>query len=90
MDPLDQKHSIDARKPNHVAKVLNKFIPQGSILERLMNFASSVPDFRRCEKGNIRHQLSDIIILMIPGRTCGYVGRADIIAFGRHNLKKTP
>lgn len=88
MDPLDQKHSIDARKPNHVAKVLNKFIPQGSILERLMNFASSVPDFRRCEKGNIRHQLSDIIILMIPGRTCGYVGRADIIAFGRHNLKK--
>lgn len=88
MDPLDQKHSIDARKPNHVAKVLNKFIPQGSILERLMNFASSVPDFRRCDKGNIRHQLSDIIILMILGRTCGNVGRADIIAFGKHNLKK--
>lgn len=88
MDPLDQKHSIEARKPNHAAKVLNKFIPQGSILERLMNFASSVSDFRRCDKGNIRHRLSDIIILMILGRTCGYVGRADIIAFGRHNLKK--
>lgn len=88
MDPLDQKHSIDACKPNHVAKVLNKFIPQGSILERLMNFASSVPDFRRCDKGNIRHRLSDIIILMILGRICGYVGRADIIAFGKHNLKK--
>ena len=88
MDPLDQKHSIEARKPNHAAKVLNKFIPQGSILERLMNFAWSVPDFRRCDKGNIRHRLSDIIILMILGRTCGYVGRADIIAFGRHNLKK--
>lgn len=88
MDPLDQKHSIEARKPNHAAKVLNKFIPQGSILERLMNFAWSVPDFRRCDKGNIRHRLSDIITLMILGRTCGYVGRADIIAFGRHNLKK--
>lgn len=88
MDPLDQKHSIEARKPNHAAKVLNKFIPQGSILERLMNFASSVPDFRRCDKGNIRHRLGDIIILMILGRTCGYVGRADIIAFGRHNLRK--
>ncbi|WP_289701094.1 ISAs1 family transposase, partial [Duncaniella muris] len=88
MDPLDQKHSIEARKPNHAAKVLNKFIPQGSILERLMNFAWSVPDFRRCDKGNIRHRLSDIIILMILGQTCGYVGRADIIAFGRHNLKK--
>lgn len=88
MDPLDQKHSIEARKPNHATKVLNKFIPQGSILERLMNFAWSVPDFRRCDKGNIRHRLSDIIILMILGRTCGYVGRADIIAFGRHNLKK--
>ncbi|WP_228449125.1 ISAs1 family transposase [Duncaniella dubosii] len=88
MDPLDQKHSIEARKPNHAAKVLNKFIPQGSILERLMNFAWSVPDFRRCDKGNIRHRFSDIIILMILGRTCGYVGRADIIAFGRHNLKK--
>lgn len=88
MYPLDQKHSIEARKPNHAAKVLNKFIPQGSILERLMNFASSVSDFRRCDKGNIRHRLSDIIILMILGRTCGYVGRADIIAFGRHNLKK--
>gem|GEM_PF-105480 len=88
MDPLDQKHSIEARKPNHAAKVLNKFIPQGSILERLMNFVSSVPDFRRCDKGNIRHRLGDIIILMILGRTCGYVGRADIIAFGKHNLKK--
>lgn len=88
MDSLDQKRSIEAYKPNHVAKVLNKFITQGSILERLMNFASSVPDFRRCYKGNLRHRLSDIIILMILGRTCGHVGRADIIAFGKHNLNK--
>ncbi len=53
-----------------------------------MNFAASVPDFRRCDKGNIRHRLSDIIILMILGRTCGHVGRSDIIAFGKYNLNK--
>lgn len=85
MKPLDQSLSIDAHKLNHTAKVINKFVPQGSILERLMNFAASVPDFRRCDKGNIRHRLSDIIILMILGRTCGHVGRSDIIAFGKYN-----
>ena len=69
MEPLDQSLSIDAHKLNHTAKVINKFVPQGSILERLMNFAASVPDFRRCDKGNIRHRLNDIIILMILGRT---------------------
>ena len=88
MKPLDQNRLIDAHKLNHATKIQNKFIPQGSILERLMDFASSVPDFRRSDKGNIRHRLNDIIILMILGRTCGYVGRADIIEFGKHNLNK--
>ena len=53
-----------------------------------MNFAASVPDFRRCDKGNLRHRLRDIIILMILGRTCGHVGRSDIMEFGNHNLNK--
>ncbi len=56
-------------------------------MERLLDFASSVPDFRRSDKGNIRHRLDDII-LMILGRASGYVGGADIIEFGRHHLKK--
>ncbi len=30
----------------------------------------------------------DIIILMILGRTCGHVGRSDIMEFGNHNLNK--
>ena len=30
----------------------------------------------------------DMIILMILGRTCGHVGRAEIIAFGKHNQNK--
>lgn len=57
-------------------------------MERLLDFASSVPDFRRSDRGNIRHRLDDIIILMILGRASGYVGRADIIEFGRHNINR--
>ena len=86
MKPLDQRRLIDAHKLNHTTKVINKSVPQGSILEQLMNFADSVPDFRRGDKGNIRHRLGDIIILMILGRACGHAGRADIIEFGKHNL----
>ena len=53
-----------------------------------MDFATSVPDFRRAGKGNIRHCLADIIMLMILGRASGHVGRSEIIAFGRHNLNR--
>ncbi|MDE5877134.1 MAG: ISAs1 family transposase [Muribaculaceae bacterium] len=58
------------------------------MLEELEAFASSVPEFRRTDKGNIRHRLADIIILMILSRASGCVGRADSIEFGRHNLNK--
>lgn len=57
-------------------------------MARLLAFTQSVPDFRRQGKGNIRHKLSDVLILMILGRASGHVGRADIIEFGKHNLKK--
>lgn len=88
MKPLDQIRSIDAYTLNHTAKLQNKFVSQGSILSRLMDFASSVPDFRRSDKGNIRHRLADIIILMILGRVSGHVGRSAIMEFGRHNLRR--
>ncbi len=88
MKPLDQVRLIDAYTLNRTAKVQNKFALQGSILSRLMDFASSVPDFRRSDKGNIRHKLSDIIMLMILGRASRCIGRAEIIGFGRHNLNK--
>ena len=48
----------------------------------------SVPDFRRTDKGNIRHCLEDIIMLMVLARASKCVGRAEIIEFGRHNLNK--
>jgi len=53
-----------------------------------MDFAFSVPDFRGTHKGNIRHELGDDIMLMILGRMSKCTGRADMIEFGRHNLKK--
>ena len=87
-EPLDQFLPTDASASCHTAKVRKIFKSRSSILERLQDFASSVPDFRRSDKGNIRHRLSDIIMLMILGRTSGKVGRADIIAYGRHNISK--
>lgn len=86
--PLDQVSSTGANAPNHTAKVQNKLATGGSILDRLMDFAASVPDFRRTDKGNIRHRLGDIIMLMIFARASKCVRRAEIIEFGRHNLNR--
>ena len=86
--PLDQNGMTIASAHNHTAKVQNKIETEGSILDRLMDFAASVPDFRRTARGNIRHRLKDIIMLMIFARASKCVGRAEIIEFGRHNLKK--
>lgn len=57
-------------------------------MDRLVDFASSVPDFRKTSNGNHRHRFRDIIMLMVLGRASGFVGRADIIAFGKHNIKR--
>ena len=57
-------------------------------MEGLVEFAASIPDFRRTNKGNIRHKLSDIILLMIMARLSGCTGRTEIIEFGKYNLKR--
>lgn len=89
MKSLDQvNHPASACASRRVPKLQNKSKLQDSILNELMDFASSVPDFRRSGKGNIRHRLGDSIMLLILGRAYGCVGRADIIEFGRHNLNK--
>ena len=85
---LGQSRSIESKSLNHTPKLQNMFECQSSILETLLNFAMSVPDFRRSGKGNLRHRLCDIIMLMILARVCGCVGRADIIEFGRQNINK--
>lgn len=53
-----------------------------------MKFASSVSDFRRTDRGNIRHKLGDILLLNILARASKCVRRAEIIEFGRHNLRR--
>ena len=87
-ESLDQVCPSGAYVPTRTSKLQNKSEFRGSILEELINFATSVPDFRRSNKGNIRHRLADIIMLMILGRASGNVVRSEIIEFGRHNLKK--
>lgn len=86
--PLDQVLSIEADAHNRIAKIVNKFGSQGSILYRLKEFSSSIPDFRRTGKGNIRHRLDDIIMLIILGRASGCIGRTQIMEFGKYNLDK--
>lgn len=87
IEPLDQNGRIYANASDHDTKLQNKIDSRRNILERLLEFASSVPDFRRSDKGNIRHRLRDIIMLMTLGRIAGKTGRADIMEFGRHNIR---
>ncbi len=44
--PLDQVRSTGVNAPNRTSKLVNKSEFNGSILNRLMNFARSVPDRR--------------------------------------------
>ena len=57
-------------------------------MEGLVEFAASIPDFRRTGKGNIRHKLSDMVLLMVMARISGCTGRTEIIEFGKYNLKR--
>ena len=50
--PLDQLSPTGAFAPSHIAKLQNKSETRCNILDRLMDFAVSVPDFRRTDKGN--------------------------------------
>lgn len=86
--PLGQKRPIGADALNHSPKLQIKIGLQDSILARLVNLASAVPDFRRTGKGNLRHRLEDVILLIVLARMSGCIVRADIIEFGRHNLRK--
>ena len=88
IETLDQIGLTGTYAPIRTSKLPNKSEFRGSILRGLMDFAYSVPDFRRLNKGNLRHRLSDVIMLMALGRASGCVGRSEIIEFGRHNLNK--
>lgn len=54
----------------------------------MQKFAKSVPDFRRVSKGNIKHKLSDVVMLEVMANLSSCFTRPDILAFGKKNLKK--
>lgn len=85
---LDQTCANVAKATNHAAKVTKQIQSENNILARILKFALSVPDFRRKGKGNYCHKLSDIIILLIFARASKCVSRAEIIEYGRHNLRR--
>lgn len=89
---LDQKYLAGSNKAANtttkVQRITHTAIPEGSILERVWDFAFSISDFRRTDRGNIRHVLGDIIILMIFARMSQCDRRADMIEYGKHNLHK--
>ena len=57
-------------------------------MQYLKEFAASVPEYRRTGKGNIKYKLEDMLLLVILGRLSKCITRAEIILFGKHNLKK--
>lgn len=86
--PLDQKTFIGAEALNDATKVQNNSESKKSIWDSLLIFAQSVPDFRRNGKGNFRHVLADMLVLIMLARMSGHYVRPSIIAFGKHNLNK--
>jgi predicted transposase YbfD/YdcC len=89
---LGQKAGVDSiAEVNTATKVQRKShttIANVSIMERLRDFSISIPDFRRTDKGNHRHKLRDIIMLIILARMSKCISRADMIEFGKHNLRR--
>lgn len=47
----------------------------------MLNAINSIPDFRRNSKGNFKHRLCDIILLLIIARLAGCRCRREVIAF---------
>jgi len=84
--PLDQDLPTGALAAYHMAKVQNNFDSKCSILDGLMDFASSVPDFRGLDKCNIRHRFRDIVMLKLRGRASGHVDYPTRIGPGKGTM----
>lgn len=60
--------------------------PHGSIMKHLREFVTSVPEYRRICKGNFKHKLEDILMLIILGRLSKCITRAELIEFDKRYL----
>ena len=61
---------------------------RGSIMTHLRKFVSSVPEYRRTSRGNFKHKLEGILMLVILGRLSKCITRAEILQFGKRHLKR--
>ena len=61
---------------------------RGGIMTHLRKFVSSVPEYRRTSRGNFKHKLEDILMLVILGRLSKCITRAEILQFGKRHLKR--
>lgn len=57
-------------------------------MKHLREFVTSVPEYRRTGKGNFKHKLEDILMLVILGSLSKCIPRAEIIEFGKRYLKR--
>ena len=57
---------------------------RGSIMTHLRKFVSSVPEYRRTSRGNFKHKLEDILMLVILGRLSKCITRAELYENGRN------
>ena len=74
----------------HIILLKKKYLDclRGSILTHLRKFVSSVPEYRRTSRGNFKHKLEDILMLVILGRLSKCITRAEILQFGKRYLKR--
>ena len=56
-------------------------------MTHLRKFVSSVPEYRRTSRGNFKHKLEDILMLVILGRLSKCITKAEILQFGKRHLK---
>ena len=57
-------------------------------MSHLRKFVSSVPEYRITSRGNFKHKLEGILILVILGRLSKCITRAEILQFGKRHLKR--
>ena len=55
----------------------------GTILEAIIKFVTSVEEYRRTSKGNFRHPLPDLLLLAILCKLDGRTHYADYVSFGK-------
>lgn len=57
-------------------------------MKHLKDFVTSVPEYRRTDKGNVKYKLEDMLMLVILARLSKCVVRAEILRFGQRYLKR--